>query len=136
MALTLEERTRRVTALTVAETARRLNGAAHQDERAADPGASLLLAPPTGEGKGALPAASEDRRLAPPVVTITISGGPRSGKSVVAHLIRVALGRDGIACNGPAGLRSLDRRAATAGLIGRGLTVELVKTEAGAEGAR
>lgn len=66
-----------------------------------------------------------------PVVTVTISGAPSSGKSVIAHLIRAALAFEGIATTGPAELRSIDRRRAVRDLIARGLTVVLEARETG-----
>lgn len=151
--LTAAERTRRAAALTLAESerlkARQANGAARQVQRL-DRGEALasgieehaaalreaLLGEPAAE-RAAVTAAPEPgaaaRRDGPPVITITIAGAPHSGKSVITHLIRAALAREGIATSGPAKLRSVLPRQALADLIWRGLSVELVKTERGAE---
>lgn len=140
--LTVEERARRAVAVTVAEATKPRGQNGFAVERPAAHGA-VLFAALTEHVQGAGPvvpappisAAAHDEPIPPPVVTITIVGPPRSGKSVIAHLISGALGREGIACNGPEGLRSIDRRKATASLIYRGLTVELIKVEPAAEGA-
>lgn len=68
-----------------------------------------------------------------PLVTITIAGLPRSGKSVIAHVIRNALAREGIVSSGPDDLRSIRWHGAVDNLIGRGISVVLVKAEAGPE---
>lgn len=110
------EVSRRAVALTVAETRK--------------PAALLprpltpTLSPPAA-GRGVATAGAD----APaPVVTVTIAGPARAGKSVLAHLIREALAYHGIACTGPEGLRSLAWRNAVHNLIDRGLAVTLVKT--------
>ena len=73
------------------------------------------------------------RLLDHPVVTITITGLPRSGKSVIAHIVRTALAVEGIVATGPDELRPIrwrGRGGALDNLIDRGVSVVLVKREA------
>jgi len=67
-----------------------------------------------------------------PTVTITISGLPHSGKSVVAHMIRTTLAYEGIPAEGPTQLRPIrwrGRDGALDNLIARGLRVVLIEEE-------
>lgn len=119
--LTAEERTRRVVALTLAETQRRAAPAA------AAAAVVVTLPAPVEPAEDTTPAPHRAAWPEPdcPVVTITIDGPAHSGKSVIAHVIRNALAREGIACSGPDGLRSLPWRRGLVHLIERGLGVVL-----------
>lgn len=120
--LSAEERTKRAVAVTVAE--------AEKPPRHGPPEAwprPIRIEDPAPPPPIAETPVSE--QTATPVVTITISGLPHSGKSVIAHLIRDALAREGVACEGPQGLRSIPWRRAIVNLIYRGLSVQLVKAE-------
>lgn len=72
--------------------------------------------------------APRQSRSAPdrPVVTVTISGAPGSGKTTVEYLVLAELFFRGIATTPPVGLRSIRYEATLRDLIGRrGLRVEM-----------
>lgn len=144
--LTTEERTRRVTALTVAEAERAQhraelfgmrahNGALHQDE--------IPAVDHSGGNSARLSEVAElagvpvDRWVPDhPRVRIIIEGAPRAGKSVIAHLIRHALAEVGIAATGPDDLRPIrwrGPRGALDNLIRREIAVAIEKRESGGE---
>lgn len=71
-----------------------------------------------------------------PVVTITITGGPRSGKSVLSHVLISALAAEGIVVTVEGELRPIrwrGRGGALDNLIDRGVSVVLVKRESEGE---
>ena len=74
--------------------------------------------------------------LGPPRIKITIEGPPRSGKSVITHVIAATLSHEGIASIIRDELRSIrwaGRGGALDNLIQRGLTVEIVRRETAVE---
>lgn len=124
--LSPEEKARRSVALTVAETATPMVvGRVVQLNAAPQPTIIRGVAVPTPA-----PEPHPGRILDHPVVTVTISGLPGSGKSVIAHLIRNALAYEGIATEGPEGLRSLPWRRGVQDLIRRGARVVLQRSGA------
>jgi hypothetical protein len=76
------------------------------------------------------------RAMIPPVITVTISGAPHSGKSVLSHVLISALAAEGIVVTVKDELRPLrwrGRGGALDNLIDRGVSVVLVKREAEVE---
>jgi len=137
------ERARRLDAAVQARHA----GALHQGEqlrRGDDPPAETPSAGDTGlgsQGTGAaprgdppgdpLPPDSAEERPEPdyPVVTIAIGGPAASGKSVLAHVIRSALAREGVAFEGPPGLPTRNWHRALLTLGRRGLSVVITERD-------
>lgn len=115
------------------------NGAAHQNEMIIVGGALSggIGAPTIDQMEPVAVQAPTRSRFEPdfPVVTITLDGPASSGKSVIAHVIRNALAREGFACSGPEGLRSLPWRRALEHLLMRGLRVELQRGDDGVPAA-
>lgn len=69
----------------------------------------------------------------PPVITITISGPPHSGKSALAHMIRATLAHYGAVFRGPNGLASFHWRRALDFAMRNDLSVEIVEKTDGFE---
>ena len=81
----------------------------------------------------AQPAHDDPPQESAPIITITISGPPQSGKSALAHMIRATLAHYGCVASGPDGLASFHWRRFLDFAMRSGLSVELVEKTDGAE---